>query len=302
MRLIGRLSFAGALGALGAAALASLWRTEALLVASCEPETIGACFSWRLPTIFVGPLIVTALVWLALRVTGADRALPAALLGAIATTDAVLLYEAFQPRWTPPPAWLAAALGAVGFAVGVLLGAVRLPMAVQAGAAVVLLLVPIAVFPLLHKATRRAERAQAFSRLGVPLMVAEVDGYRVTAALTDRSDRRLSVWMSKGESSLSIVVVPLPEGFAPPAHCGPTTDDLYRDQPAGDQAAVRSCRPVGPDHWVRTEREDQVHLIRRNDALVYVDPGADVPAADVATAAANLTEVNPERLAELAVR
>ncbi|MFF0819575.1 MULTISPECIES: hypothetical protein [Micromonospora] len=302
MRLIGRLSFAMALGALGAAALTSLWHTEALLVASCEPETIGSCFSWRLPTIFVGPLVVTALVWLALRATGADRALPAALLGAIATAGAVGLYEAFQPRWTPPPGWLAACLGAAGFAVGVLLGVVRLPMAVQAGAAAVLLLVPTAAFPLLHKATRRAERAQAFAQLGVPLMVAEVDGYRVTAALTDRSDRRLSVWMAKGESSLSIVVVPLPGGFSPPAHCGPTIDDLYGDRPAGGPPAVLSCRAVGPDHWVRTEREDQVHLVRRNDALVYVDPGADVPVADVATAAAHLTEVTADRLAELAVR
>ncbi|MER5700690.1 hypothetical protein ABT023_01840 [Micromonospora sp. NPDC002296] len=301
MRLIGAASLAGALGALGAAVLASLWRTEALLFASCEPETIGDCLTWRLPMLLVGPLVVTALVWLALWVFGADRAVPSALLGAIVTADALLLYEAFQPRWTPPSVWPAAALGAVGFGAGVLLGTVRLPLAAQVGVAAVLLLAPYGFFPVLHQTTRRADREEAFSQLGLPLLVPQVDGYRVVTAHVDRGDRKLSVSMSGGEFWFTIIVVPVPEGFAPPTHCGPTTDDLDRDQPA-DPATTLPCRPVGPDHWVRVERDDQVHLIRRNDALVYVDPGVDVPAADLGAAAANLAEVTPQRLAELAVR
>ncbi|WP_405113862.1 hypothetical protein OG559_07860 [Micromonospora sp. NBC_01405] len=299
--MIRAASLAGALGALGAAVLASLWRTEALLFAGCEPETIGDCLTWRLPVLLVGPLVVTALVWLALWVSGVDRAVPSALLGAIVTADALLFYEAFQPRWTPPSAGLAAVFGAVGFAGGVLLGVRRLPVAVQVVAAVALLLAPYGFFPVLHGTARRANLEEEFSQLGLPLLVTRVDGYQVVAAHANRGDRRLSVSMHRGELWFTIVVVPVPTGFAPPTHCGPTTDELDRDQPTTDPASAPPCRPVGPDHWVRVERDDPVHLVRRNEVLVYVDPGIDVPAADLGAAAANLTEVTPGRLAELAV-
>ncbi|MGC4804481.1 hypothetical protein [Micromonospora sp. DT233] len=154
MRPAGAAAVAGALGALGAAVLASMWRAEIRYASGCEVTNFGDCISLRVPALLVGPLLVTALVWLAVRLVGDDRALPAALLGGFLTIDAALLHQGLQPRWTPPPEWLAAILGAAGFAAGVLLAVRRMPLVVQVGAAALLLAVPYGIFPPAELAVR----------------------------------------------------------------------------------------------------------------------------------------------------
>jgi hypothetical protein len=299
MRLIGEASVAALPGALGAALLASVWRAELRFQAGCEPATIGDCVSWRLPALLVGPLVVTALVWLALRLTGTAGAAPAALLGAVVSADAVLLWEATQARWTPPAGGSAALLGGAGFAAGALLAVARLPVAVRVSAAVLLLAVPVVVVPVLHQASRQAGREEDFARLGLPLPVARVAGYRVVAAHPNQRDRLLTVTLRNDSHWITLLVIPVPAGFAPPAHCGPTTGDLDHHRFTVDPAGAPSCQPVGPEHWLRIEGTDRVHLLRWGGALVLVDPGVEVPAADLDAAAATLTEVDPRRLAEL---
>ncbi|SCG41376.1 hypothetical protein GA0070560_103142 [Micromonospora halophytica] len=296
--MIERAVAAAVPGALGAAVWASAWRTELRFQASCEPTVIGDCMSWRLPALLIGPLVVTALVWFVLRLAGADRAAPSALLGAVVAADALLLWEAAQPRWLPPSGGLAALLGGTGFALGVFLAVARLPLVVQVLAAVLLLVVPFGLVPVVYQAARQNGRAEAFARLGLPLTVTRVHGYRLVAAHPNQRDRVLTVTLSGGQHSITVWTIPVPAGFAPPAHCGPTTGDLDARRFAVDPAVAPPCQLVRAEHWLRLERTDRVHLLRRGDALVVVDPGVGAPAADVDAAAANLTEVSPRQLVE----
>ncbi|MEU4570702.1 hypothetical protein [Micromonospora sp. NPDC023956] len=291
---------AAVIGAVGAAVLAALWRDQADTHANCVPDTIGACFGYPVPILIVGPAVVPAVVWLALRATDARRALPAAVLGALTTAGAVLLQQATEPRWLPPSPWLAALLAAVGFGVGTLVVTARWPVPLQVGLAL-LLLAPLAAFEPLRRETRRDDRSAAFARVGLPLLVPTVPGYRVGFADADLSDRVLSVTLTRQRQWISVHVLPLPADFAPPQRCGPTTAAVVLRRESPQPSTPLPCRQVGPDHWTRAEAGGEVHLVRRGDALVLVSPGTDVPPTDTATAAATLTEVSAGRLAELSV-
>ncbi|WP_416901165.1 hypothetical protein [Micromonospora echinospora] len=305
--------FAGVLvpafvAALGGAALAHGWQTEARAFAACEPTSFGDCLSLGFPLLVVGVIAAVAAVWLAQRVLGTARPELGTLAGLAATIGALLLWEAGHPRWTPPSSDLAALLAGVGFAVGVAVVAVPLPRVLRA-ASVVALAVPFAVYPVLSRETRRADLADRLGQVGLPLLVSQAKGFQVGSAAADPRRRFLTVTVTRpvdprtdstsGERSVSILVVPVPAGFAPPARCGPARTDLPAPEGGPAAPAGPPCRPVGPDHWVRTEADDEVHLLRRGDALVLVDSGWRASDEDVAVVAGSLTELTPRRLAEL---
>ncbi|MEV5769075.1 hypothetical protein AB0L34_31585 [Micromonospora sp. NPDC052213] len=246
----------------------SLWQEQARSVADCESDTIGACLGFGFPVLLVGPLAVTAAVWLVLRAAGVAPALWAAVLGAVATTGAVLLQQAWYPRWTPPPVWLAVLLAVAGFAAGV---AVALPPIVRAGLALALL-APAGRVPASRQEARRTGDQEAFARLGLPLPVPQVPGYDIASARADRVDRVLPVTVTRERRWISVHVIDLPDDFAPPRHCRPAVADIVlrrqRDQPL----AAPGCRQVGPDHWTCAESGGEVHLVRCDDAFVLVSP------------------------------
>lgn len=304
MRAFAATAVAAVSGALGAAVLVGVWQPEAQYLSDCQPQFLGDCLRWRLLWLPVVPLLVIAAVWLALRLLRVPRPWLAALLGAVGATGAILLYEAGQPRLGPLPSGAAAGLAAAGCAVGCLVGTLGMRAVVRVGL-VVVLLVPFAVFPTLRKVTRRAELRADLGRIGLPLLVPSVEGYQVDYAGANLADGVLAVTVANDRRWISSYTIRVPEGFAPPQRCGPTVSDVFswhRDRQSREHVP---CQEVAPGHWVRTERDVEVHLVRYGDALVLVGPGslADaVPPADVHAAATALVEVTPGRLAELAVR
>jgi hypothetical protein len=308
MMLLGGVIVVALVAALGAAALAHGWQDQARSMAGCEPVSFGDCLPVGIPLLYVGVLVVVAAVWLAQRVMGTVNPEWGTVLGTVATTGGLLLHQAGQPRWEPPPTDLAALLAGVGFAVGVAVAAAPLPRLLR-GACAVVLVVPLAVYPVLSRDTRRTHLTDELTRVGLPALVPQADGFAVEAATVhDRSvtvtvGRRANVRtdVTPADRSVSIVVVPVPAGFAPPARCGPTAAELMLPDEAPHPPASPPCRPAGPDHWVRVEADDEVHLLRRGAALVLVRPGWNASAADTAAVAGSLVEVPPRRLAELAV-
>ncbi|MFI6821893.1 hypothetical protein ACIBJE_13200 [Micromonospora sp. NPDC050187] len=308
--LLAGVLVAAFVAALGGAALADGWQNEARALAACKPASLS-CLSLGYPLLFVGVFVAVAAVWLAQRVMGTAEPEWGTLAGLAATTGALLLWEAGQPRWVPPPTDLAALLAGAGVAVGVAVVAAPLPRVLRV-VFVVALAVPFAVYPTLSRETRRADLADRLDRVGLPLLVPRADGFAVDSARADpgrrfvhvtvdrKADPRTDLTSEDRGRTVSILVTPVPADFAPPARCGPAAADL----PVPDGAPAPStdpCRPVGPDHWTRTEAGDEVHLLRRNDALVLVQPGWNASDRDAATVADSLTEVAPRRLAELAL-
>lgn len=292
---------AGVLGAVGAGLLTSLWQSEVHAQADCVPNNVGGCLGWGIPVLLIGPYAAVAVIWATLRALAVDRPLLSALFGALATASGTLLYEAGHPRWVPPPVWLAVLLGAVGFAVGTAIGGgrTRLLQVVLAG----VLAVPLAAFPLLRQETRSDVREDGFARLGLPLLVPQVEGYQVVFARAELRDPMLAVTVMKGDRRISISVLPLPADFAPPQRCGPTVAEVsVRDIVTAPTRTNGPCQWVESEHWVRVENDQRVHLLRRDGAFVQVSRGDDVPDVDVEAAAATLTSVSPRRLAELSVR
>ncbi|MEV0328424.1 hypothetical protein AB0H63_18550 [Micromonospora echinospora] len=310
--LLAGVLVAAFVAALGGAALAHRWQSEARFMATCEPTFIGDCLRWGLLLLLVGVFLVIAAVWLAQRVMGTANPEWGTVLGTAATTGALLLWEAGHPRWVPPPSDLAALLAGVGVAVGVAVVAAPLPRVLRVVFAVALA-VPFAVYPTLSRETRRVDLADRLGRAGVPLLVSRAGGFEVASAGADPERRFVRVTMGRkvdprtdvtsGDRgrNVSILVVPVPADFAPPARCGPTAAERSAPDRAPAAPADLSCRPVGPDHWTRTEAGDEVHLLRRGDALVLVQPGWNASDRDAATVAGSLTEVDPRRLAELAL-
>lgn len=233
------------------------------------------------------------------RIVGIDRPWLAALAGVFATAGAFLLYEAIQPRVVPPPTWLGAAMGAVGFAIGAVSAITRLTVVRGAGLTA-LLLMPFVVSPSLHRVTQRADREERFGRLGLPLLVVGRDGYHITAASASLSDHVLTVWLSNGPHSIKVVTTRLPANFDPPRRCGPTISEIVLADITHQPFTSSPCQGIGPDHWVRIEQDEQVHLVRHGEALVYVCDEAS--GAELEALVADLTEVTPRRLAELSVR
>ncbi|WP_229399841.1 hypothetical protein [Micromonospora okii] len=287
-------------GGAGAGVLAALWHEEVRFQRSCESDSFGACLSFALPVLFCGPVVLTAIVWLLLRATRVGRPLPAALLGAAASGGGALVTQAVRPFSGPMPVWLAVLLAVVGFAAGVAAMAASHPV-VRAGLALTLLL-PWAAAPALREPGRRYALRDGFAQVGLPLVVPQVEGYRVANARAFVERRVLSVRLERGEDSISVRVVPLPADFAPPARCGPAMADISVTDDDHGTPPPQPCRAAGHDHWVRAGQGEEVHLVRRGGAIVFLRSGPDTPSADAAAAAANLTEVTPERLAELAAR
>ncbi|WP_052503635.1 hypothetical protein [Micromonospora haikouensis] len=287
-------------GGAGAGVLAALWHEQVRFQRSCKTDTIGACLGFAFPALIVGPVVVTAIGWLLLRATRAARPLPAALLGAVASGGGALVAQAFRPFSGPLPVWLAVLLGTVGFAAGVAAMEAR-HRVVRVGLALALLL-PWAAAPALREPGRRYALRDGFAHLGLPLVVPQVEGYQVANAHAFGQERVLSVRIERGEDSIMVRVVPLPADFAPPVSCGPAMAGSSVSDDERGAPAPQPCRVAGHEHWVRAESSGDVHLVRRGEALVLLRPGPDTPTADVAAAAAHLTEVTPEQLAELAVR
>ncbi|MEU6078871.1 hypothetical protein [Micromonospora sp. NPDC047074] len=299
MELFRGMATAGTAGGVGAGVLGVLWHEVVRFQNSCEADTIGACLGFAFPALVVGPVVVTAAVWLLLRLTEVERPLPAALLGAAATASALRLALATRPFSGPPPVWLVVLLAVAGFAAGVAVMAARLFL-VRTVLALVLLL-PWFVSPLVSQESRRDALRDGFAQVGLPLVVPQVEGFQVSYARAFVNRRLLTVTMARGEGWLSVIVVPLPAGFAPPESCGPTMADASRlDGPR--TSTPQPCRAVGADHWVRTEEEEDVHLVRHGGGLVLLSAGGEAAAADVAAGATNLSVVTPGQLADLAVR
>ncbi|SCL36278.1 hypothetical protein GA0074692_4309 [Micromonospora pallida] len=311
--LLAGVLVAAFVAALGGAALADGWQSQARAVADCESETFGACLGQALlggPLLLVGVSVAAAAVWLAQRVMGTAHPEWGTVLGTAATTGALLLWEAGHPRWVPPPSDLAALLAGVGVAIGVTVVAVPLPRLLRAALAVALA-VPFAVYPNLSRETRRADLADRLDRAGLPLLVSRAEGFAVKTAWANPGRRFVVVTVGRKtdprtdgtsrDRDVTIRVVPVPADFAPPARCGPTVAELRVPDRAPTPPLDPSCRPVGPDHWTRTEADVEVHLLRRGDALVLVQPDWNASDGDAATVAGSLTEVAPRRLADLAV-
>ncbi|MET7468479.1 hypothetical protein ACFYON_13060 [Micromonospora sp. NPDC005686] len=298
MNVLYRMAVAAVPGGLGAAALAALWRHEADVVAGCESDTIGGCLSPGVPILLVGPLLVTAAVWFALRATGAEPAGWGAGLGALATVGGVLLQQAVDSGGTPTSPGLAFLLGVVGFGAGAAVVAVPVPPALRV-VLVLVLLAPMAAFPAVRREAGRAHDRRTFAESGLALVVPRAPGYDVTAARADPDRRLLWVTVTRSDHSIYMSLIDLPADFAPPARCGPAVADVGS---AGRAGSAPGCRQVGPDHWTRSEPVGQVHLVRRGETLVLLEPGYGTPSADVETAARTLTPVSPARLAELANR
>lgn len=296
MNMFFRMAVAAVPGGLGAGLLTHLWQAQRRYQAECVPETIGSCLNLGLFVLPFGPLAVTVAVWLTLWVSGVRWAGLSALLGAVIAAGGVLLEQGMHTRWTPPAVWLAMVLGAVGFAAGVLVVTARLSPLVRVGLALVLL-APLAVFPALRKETRRDSDEKAFASLEIPLLVPQVPGYAIGWAAAFPEDDRLRMTLVREKHLISVFVIDLPDDFAPPQHCGPLVAELMGRPP--DPPLETGCRQLGRDHWARVERDDEVHLVRREGALVLVDP-LDAPAEDVAKAATTLTVLTPQRLAQLA--
>lgn len=296
MSMFFRVAVAAVPGGLGAGLLAHLWEEQRRYQADCVPETIGSCLNLGFFLLPFGPLAVTVAVWLTLWVSGVRWAGLSALLGAVIAAGGVLLEQGMHTRWTPPAVWLAMVLGAVGFAAGVLVVTARLSPLIRVGLALVLL-APLAVFPALRKETRRDSDEKAFASLEIPLLVPQVPGYAIGWAAAFPEDDRLRITLVREKHLIYVSVIDLPDDFAPPQHCGPLVAELMGRPP--DPPLETGCRQLGPDHWARVERDDEVHLVRREGALVLVDP-SDAPAEDVAKAATTLTVLTPQRLAQLA--
>ncbi|MBQ1018860.1 hypothetical protein KBX71_13440 [Micromonospora sp. D93] len=301
MNLLYRAAAAALPGSVGAGLLTALWQQQVRFVADCESETIGACLGFGFPILLVGPLVTTAAVWLVLRAVGVASPTWAAALGATATGGAALLQQAGHPGWTPPPVWMAVLLAAAGFAAGVAVVTVAMPAVIRVGLAMVLL-APFAAFPLLRRQTDRSVDQEAFTKLGLPLLIPQVPSYQIAEARADQDRRLLSVTMTHGRSWISVQVTDLPDGFAPPDRCGPTVADVAARRPGQVLAAAPGCRQVGPDHWTRIEPVGEVHLVRRSETVVLLSSVGDVPAADLETAAMTLTAVTPRQLSLLANR
>ncbi|TYC00602.1 hypothetical protein FXF53_13160 [Micromonospora sp. WP24] len=283
---------------IGGAVLAGLWRAELTFQAGCRPETIGACLSWRIPVLLLGPVVVAVGSWLVLRAAGAARPLLATSLGVLATAGVTLLHQAGRSGWNPPSVPLAALFAAFGFTVGVVVAGLRMPVALRAALAV-LLAVPVALFPTIKESGTRDGRVEKFARLGLPLLVPEVGAYRVVAARADPAGGQLSLVLADGPRRLSVDTIRVPADFAPPQRCGPSAVEVSLRGSVSLPPSNGPCQRFAADHWLRTENGHPVHLLRRGDALVLVSPGVDVPDRDVAAAAGQLVEVSPRELAAL---
>ncbi|GIJ19516.1 hypothetical protein [Micromonospora lutea] len=298
MNVLARMTAAAVPGAVGSGALAALWQQQARSVADCESDTIGGCLDLGFPTLLVGPLVVMVAVWLTLRTFGVEPARWATLVGALASGGLILLEQARHPRWTLPPVWLVVVLAMIGFAVGVFVVTATLPPVVRV-ALVLVLLAPLAAFPTLRQQARRVDDREAFAGLGLPLLVPRVPGYELGPALAYPADRVLLMTLVRERGWISVYVTDVPDDFAPPRQCGPVVSDILPSGPGGPASTASGCRRVDGDHWIRTESGREVHVVRRDGALVTISPGPDVRSGELATAATTLTAVTPRRLAEL---
>jgi hypothetical protein len=130
------------------------------------------------------------------------------------------LYESTVYGTRPPPLWLGTLIGGVGFdlaAIGVAPGRHRsIRAAVALG-----LIATLAVAPTLDPASTRADRHRQFSALTVPLLVPQVEGYRLRSAWARPSDSTLWIdLVATGEEGISSVV------WADPQRV--TESDLYQ--------------------------------------------------------------------------
>jgi hypothetical protein len=286
-------------GAALCAVAAFVWRREHVKGIECvpDPTVMFSCFGPEFVLSLVGGpalfLAATVALW---RI--ASLPVLTAAIGVILSVVALLLYQSSIYGSPPPPIWLALLVGGACFAVAAVASARGAGWLLRTGTGLLAVGALVAA-PLLDTASTAAYRQERFGAVSVPLLVPEHPGYRIRSASADPIRSIFTTVLVpvgsddpyRTHRAIRAYVVPLPPGFAPPGRCGPS-----RPNPA---LPIRNtpCRPVGSDHWVRTEMDVTEHIVRHAEALVFVwaDTGY-VPEEDLAAAASHLRTASVDEL------
>jgi hypothetical protein len=247
-----------------------------------------------------GVLVVLAalavLAWPLLRLAGVRPAWPAAL---IALPVAFILARAYQ-AFTGTPAWdVPGVIGvpAASYAAAALLtapGARRLP---TIGVTALI----IALYPAASAWSGRQQasaNAASLAATGLPLVAAELPGYRITGAgaenpgefityslVPDSAPPELTPSSTTDDEKISVVISHPWPLFAPPAHCasdtGTTSYVTLADSPP--------CLPYGHGLWLQRRGNVIAVFTRYGSAVVELDADALVtPEATVLCATGHL--------------
>lgn len=261
--------------------------------AGCQQLPLG-CLGMAVIWVLAALAVMVVLAWPLLHLAGVRPAWPVALAAPLVAVVLARAYQAFAvlPAWSMPGVIVvpAAAYGAAAL--------VTAPGA-RRGQIIGLAVAIIALYPLtsLWSGRQQANAAAAsLAEAGLPLLAAELPGYRITGAGAENPGRyityslvpvsappELTPSMTIDNEKIDVLISHPGPLFAPPAHCASSTSSF------GTLADSPPCQPYGHGLWLQRSRNRISVFTRSDGAIVELDADAHVtPEAAVITAAEHL--------------
>jgi hypothetical protein len=269
--------------------------------ASCQSQGLD-CLGALLVGFVAAAVMLVVLAWPLLWLARVRPAWPVALTALPVGFILAHAYAAF----TGTPYWLVPGIiviPACSYAVAALLTTPGArPLRVICLAVVIIALYPAAT--LWSSRGRNDATAAYLTAPGLPLLAAELPGYRITGAGADRlgsfvyyslvpdsAPPELTPSMTIDNEKISVLISHTGPLFAPPAHCA--SNNSYGIPSSQAVADSPPCQPIGNRVWLQRRGNLIVVFTSRDGAVIELDAVAQVtPEATVLHAAENL-EIRP---------
>jgi hypothetical protein len=240
-------------------------------------------------------------------VGGTEAALSISVVGLVAGVIASRVYAAWV-YGTPRPAWwLSVPVGAACYSLAVaMVGAVRGWWPRAAGAS----LCALAIVAALVQAPRTRHRAEVEALAGMPVALVSFGpsaGYRLDQVFAYPPEhavmlgiRRRGVSDPHAGFDVLVLLIPLPNQFAPPVECGPIPENFLDRYVERHSLRSGPCDPAGIDVWTHRVEDGPQQVWLRSESGLTVLSSSTVDLAALRAVAAGLRPVSASTLARQA--
>lgn len=269
--------------------------------ASCQSQGLD-CLGELLVGFVAAAVMLVVLAWPLLWLARVRPAWPVALAALPVGFILAHVYAAFigAPYWLAPGIIV---IPACSYAVAALLTTPGArPLRVICLAAVIIALYPAAT--LWSNRARDDATAAYLTAPGLPLLAAELPGYRITGAGADRVNSfvyyslvpdsappELAPSMTIDNEKINVLISHTSPLFEPPAHCA--SNNSYGTPSSKAVADSPPCQPIGNSLWLQRRGNLIAVFTSRDGAVIELDAVAQVtPEATLLHAVQNL-EIRP---------
>jgi hypothetical protein len=265
--------------------------------ANCQPQAVD-CPGVLLVGFVAAAVLLVVLAWPLLWLARVRPAWPVALTALPVGFILAHAYAAF----TGAPYWLVPGIIVIPacsyFAAALLTTTGARPLPVICLAAVIIALYPAAT---LWSSRRQADATAAYlTAPRLPLLAAELPGYRITGAGADRlasvvyyslvpdsAPPELAPSMTIDNEKINVLISHAGPLFAPPAHCA--SNNSYGTPSPETVADSPPCQPAGTGMWLQRRGNEIAVFTSRDGAVIELEAVVQVtPEATVLHAAQNL--------------